>query len=754
MKKFFLFCCFLLSSVFVSAQGIPLNTWRTHISYNNGIYVQEVGKAVFVATQNGFYSVNKSDNSVQTYSKSDGFSDIFAKRFAYSQEYDALFIAFAGGGMDILQRNKIRNVRELQLRNFEINDLYINGKTCYISHSTGVSEYNMAKKEFGETYTDFIISGATCKSIPVNSVTVLNNQIFVSTASGVQMAVINDKLLLQDCSNWNNISTLSCGPLATFAGKIWGAFNDGVLRYYDGTNWLAFHTDTDKIISLEVNHDKLILARDQHIVIVNNSLTSQVITSNQQNHAILDEEGFLWLAKGTYSVIRKNVAGNQDQFIMPNGPATAATYKLYNNQNTIWVAPGGLKETGGGLFNNDGFFEYTDDNWTNYNEVTVNNWTSLKDVMDIVTDPQTGNQWIASLESGLAEFDPVNKQILNLYDATNSTLRNIDQSPIKASASGLAFDKNNNLWVSDYRAQKQLSVLTANKEWISFNLGSRKSVTSVVVDDFNQVWVNISREGGLYVLNYGDKVEDPNDDKLKDLNTASGNGALPDNLVTSIAKDLDGQIWIGTNDGVGVFADPGAVFREGSNFDAVKVWVENGDESGYLLSGQAVTAIAIDGGNRKWFGTKNGAYLTSPDGSKVLNFFNTKNSPLISNDIRDIKVNTVTGEVFFATDKGIVSYRSTATGGGDKHGDVYAFPNPVRPGYAGPIAITGLVRDAIVKITDITGKLVFETKAEGGQAVWNGKNFSGQDANSGVYMVFSTNKEGTETAVTKILIVR
>ena len=109
--------------------------------------------------------------------------------------------------------------------------------------------------------------------------------------------------------------------------------------------------------------------------------------------------------------------------------------------------------------------------------------------------------------------------------------------------------------------------------------------------------------------------------------------------------------------------------------------------------------------------------------------------------------------MFIGTAKGIISYRSSATPGGTTNSDVYAYPNPVESGYTGPIAIKGLVSNADFKITDISGNLIYSGRAEGGQAIWNGNNFSGRRAQSGVYLVFVSNDDGSEKLVTKILFI-
>ena len=125
----------------------------------------------------------------------------------------------------------------------------------------------------------------------------------------------------------------------------------------------------------------------------------------------------------------------------------------------------------------------------------------------------------------------------------------------------------------------------------------------------------------------------------------------------------------------------------------------------------------------------------------------------MSNDIVDIAIDDESGEVYIGTGLGIVSYKGTATGGNPVHSNVYVYPNPVREDYNSTIAIMGLVENAKVKITDISGNLVYQTTALGGQAVWDGNNYNGVRARTGVYLVFSTDDQGKETYVTKFVII-
>jgi len=192
----------------------------------------------------------------------------------------------------------------------------------------------------------------------------------------------------------------------------------------------------------------------------------------------------------------------------------------------------------------------------------------------------------------------------------------------------------------------------------------------------------------------------------------------------------------------------------GNNFDAVKPKVEIDGYVEYLLSSEAVTAIAVDGANRKWFGTERGGlFLMSADGTDQIKHFTETNSPIFSNHITSLAISE-TGMVFIGTPNGIISYKGSATPGRENNKDIFIYPNPVTSQYSGPIAIRNLVQDANVKITDIEGNLVYETYAEGGNAQWNGRNFDGQKVQTGYYMVFVSNDDGTETIVSKILMIR
>jgi ligand-binding sensor domain-containing protein len=345
------------------------------------------------------------------------------------------------------------------------------------------------------------------------------------------------------------------------------------------------------------------------------------------------------------------------------------------------------------------------------------------------------------------------------YNMTNSTLHSLNVDTGKINVGGVAFDGDGNLWTVACGNTRAISTRKADGTWQDFIIPettvSGYSLYDMVVDDYGQKWFcarNSSTGEGVCVFKE-ENLNNPFNAKFRRLTDDVGNGALPDMYVRSLAKDKDGSIWIGTNKGVAVIYNPGNVFTAGGFFDAQKIIIQQDGYNQYLLETEFVNSIAVDGANRKWFGTySGGAFLMSADGTKQIRNFNTENSPLPSNYVSSIAIDDVSGEVFFATEKGIISYRGDATEGGEKCSDYYVFPNPVRSEYKGPIAVRGLVANADVKIADVAGNVVFHTKANGGEAIWNGNNFKGERAKTGVYIVYVSNEDGSQTCTTKMLI--
>ncbi|MEX0965869.1 MAG: two-component regulator propeller domain-containing protein [Bacteroidia bacterium] len=755
MKQFNLlaFAMLLMFPAMAQQPEYPIGEWRSHLSYKSGLMLAETPDRYYCISRNGMFYYGKDDNALVPLSKINGYSDVTAEIIRYDPVHDLLFIGYTDGNMDIQQGNTIRNVpdiaRKQGLGRRNINDFYFYEGYVYISTGFGIVVYDIEREEFRETYGSIWADqvnpdSVVVETVEIHSVTVLGDTIFAATEKGILAASLNEPNLLF-YRVWHKKQLGTATSIRTFNSRVYAFVNDTLFQY-NGDTFVPFPGRHFDLVSMEVNHGSLVLAEPDTITVWDGAGSFSQIVSPGQRHAILDENGKIWVAHPLLGMLGLDAQGIN--YRLPNGPASGTTWDLASDENIIYATGGGLTITQNNSYNSAGIYIYENSTWKNYN---MGNQPLLQDHLfqDVIVaapDPRNRNAWFGSYLSGIAFLE--NDNIAAVYDTANSALQlGFDGS---TKVAGMAFDQDHNLWISNIQAPQPLVLRSAGGEWASFNLGTVRDLSEMVVDDNGYLW--ISRFGGGLV------VYDPGSNALENgqyllLNTLEGQGGLPENQVHSLAKDRDGEIWVGTGDGVAVFYDPSLVFTD-NNFDAQQIFLRSGDENGILLLGETVTAIAVDGANRKWFGSENGAWLTSPDGTRIITNFNADNSPLPGSRILDIAVNNESGEVFFATDKGLMSYRGTATKAGAVHSDVYVYPNPVREGYLGPIAVKGLVQDANVKITDISGNMVFELTADGGQAVWQGTNFQGDLVKSGVYLIFSTDPAGQERNVAKVLIIR
>jgi hypothetical protein len=380
-------------------------------------------------------------------------------------------------------------------------------------------------------------------------------------------------------------------------------------------------------------------------------------------------------------------------------------------------------------------------------------------VIAVVVDPNDPDHAFAgSWDEGLLEFR--NRELIAIYNASNSTLgEDINPYQGRLYVAGLTYDEKDNLWMTNPWSSAGCIVARSKQgEWYRFNPGTLLNGNLLVSEivssrNNNYKWIIRPRGNGLLVYDSGNSLSSTEDDQYKLVGTQMGAGGLPAPDVFAVAEDLDDQIWIGTSRGIAVIYTQEAVFS-GEEFDAQQILIEQDGNVQILLETETVSSIQVDGANRKWIGTQgSGAYLVSADGREQILHFTAENSPLPSNNVTNLALDGETGEVYIATDRGIMGYRGTATEGLSDNECASVFPNPVRETYTGPIAITGLVRDSEVKITDVSGNLVYRTTSEGGQAIWYGNDMSGRRASTGVYLVFASDVSGSYKCNTKLLLV-
>ncbi|MDR2844071.1 MAG: hypothetical protein LBV57_05425, partial [Candidatus Symbiothrix sp.] len=348
---------------------------------------------------------------------------------------------------------------------------------------------------------------------------------------------------------------------------------------------------------------------------------------------------------------------------------------------------------------------------------------------------------------------------IKLHTYTNSSLQSTNPTYKPAEfvrTDGIAFDRNHNLFIANAGVAEGLSVLTNKGEWYSFPLIDKVQVNRLVITKDNKKWINLfsGLNIGIAVFDDNGTIENKNDDKLYFGShfTDQQDRKVDETTYSSIAEDQNGVIWVGTDNGPITFSSAEQV-QQGRCTRLVSM--DERGEGYYPMEGDKVTAIAVDGANRKWIGTAgNGVHIVDQSGELKIDNLNKNNSPLISNNINSIAINGATGEVFFATDMGICSYMSDAIDGKPDYSNVYAYPNPVHPARQSRVAITGLMQNSTVKITDLAGNLMKEAVSNGGLYTWNCTGPSGEIVKAGVYLVFGTLPDGSQGAVTKIMVIR
>jgi len=758
------FSFFFASTITAFAQNPipPIGQWREHLNYQGTTQVLK-GDQLYCATTTNLFSID-ADNEFERFSKITGLNDIGVQCIGWDATTQQVIIAYNNSNVDVLKASTVKNIGDIKRStiagNKTIYQIYCKDGLAYLSSGLGIIVVNLSKYEIKDTW--FI--GNNGSQIKVNGFCSDGSFFYAATEEGLKSISITSPNV-SNYAYWQNLSGLNGLP-AGAAGNITLSNNKIIAQKKDslyilnGNNWGLLYADAAwPIVNITSSENKLLVCQrtltgSARVIILNTSgiiekTISQSGVISLPRSAIIDN-GIPWVAD-QFGGLSKFGSGGVERFI-PNGPPGTASGDIVIQNNILYAAAGSVNSSWNYQYNRDGVFDYKQDQWNYKSYFNLPVLDSVLDFIALAVDPVDASLWAGSYGGGLVNFKDGSQPVI--YKKNNSTLQAAIGDPTSYRVSGLAFDQNNNLWISNYGAPQNLQVRKADNTWKAFTIPFthlENAVSQIVVDDINQLWIVSPKDNGVFCYNYGQSIDNIADDKWKFYRQGSGNGNLPGNTVLCLLKEKNGFIWVGTDRGIGIIQCISDVFSPQS-CDAILPIVQQDRFAGLLFKDEVVQCMAIDGANRKWVGTQNGVWLISPDGDKIIYRFTEETSPLLSNDIKRIAVDPATGEVFISTFKGICSFRSTATEGGSSNENVLVFPNPVPPGYNGTIAIRGLVDNALVKITELNGKLVFQTRALGGQAVWNGLNYNGTKIASGVYLVIVKDDTGTEKIVTKVVI--
>lgn len=748
---------------------IALGEWRDHLPYTQGQDVAVSENYIYCATGDAMFSYSKADGSIERISKVNGLSDIGISTIEYSYDNQVLVVGYSNGNLDLIFGKTITNISDIKRKNITgskaVNSVLFVGDKAFLSCGFGIVVVDLGRKEIHETF--YIGDNAT--KIEVYGLAILNNVIYAATINGIYYADAANSNLA-NYANWTHLEGIpnSVGPftsIATHNQNIYFSYSgetsqSDVLYKFDGTICTNADTVAHQIFSITSSEGNLVYAfhsndlywKIDYLRVIDAAGTTSLYqyTDSDCRSAEFDKEGRLWIADNTFGLVKRTNTNFYTTY-SPNGPKSSSVVDMTAFGGVVHSAAGGRQITWNNLWKRGEVNTFQNESWSSFYAQSTD---SLFDVVTVVIDPQNSSRWFAGgWYGGLFEF--VDNTIVSVFRHYNSPLQTVVSGKPNIKVSDLVFDADHNLWVVNSVVDNLFNVQTNEGEWKTMNYGEQLGyplIDEMIITNDNIKWLTVP-EGGLIAFDENGTLDNMEDDQLKSFDLYDQHGEFITRDVYSIAEDKDGYIWVGTNQGVLVYYNPENVFT-GENFNSQKIIVEVGGSAQYLLETEIVTDIEIDGANRKWFSTQNaGVFLMSEDGTEQLLNFNEDNSPLLSNTVNCIAIDGLSGEVFFGTSNGIVSYKGDATDGKTTNDDIYVYPNPVRESYDGIITIVNLVANSNVKITSISGNLVYETTAEGGTAKWDGRNFDGYRVQTGVYLIFCTNEDGSETFVSKILFI-
>ncbi|MBP5649638.1 MAG: hypothetical protein J6X01_01000 [Bacteroidales bacterium] len=774
MKKLLSLLSISFMSVLLSAQT-PIGTFRDHLAYNR-FYSVAVGDEVYAAGESGvlYFPKNKanvSESDMYKWSKSNGLSDVDIANIAYDKTSKNLVISYANGNLDFIEDNRLTNVPDVKNKQMSgskrVKRTCFEDGFCYLVYNFGVVVVDLSTYLIRDTWYASALGDCIFFDMAISP-----ERFYIATSQGIY-CIDKHSPLVADLGAWqyeDNLVREEFNHIAACQGKVFANRNsheqgvngqlsvtDSVFVLEDGQWHFDAGFDAQEVRWFMVFDDIFLLVDWQNVVAYAEDYydfkyfyVDDILPSLRYADAEGDD---VWIADNENGLWHWNRVSGQVSLLTSDGPHSNKSYSLSCEGGVLASTAGGFNIWAPAYFEPACSF-FQNGQW-NYLSTEFQTPTYAHDLVKVVVNPdKTEECFVSSWGNGL--YKCVNGKVVTHYNQSNSPLRGMTNEEV-ARVSGLCYDAYGNLWVTNSGTVNTLHVLKTDGKWVTINSlrGDINTIAQhVYVDSRGYKWITFPRSSSqsLYVYDDNKTIENQTDDRLRVVNMNAA-AEVESSVVKCITEDKNGRMWIGTNKGVKVIYNPSQVFDGGSL--PRNIILEQGGYAAVLLEFEEVSCIAVDGANRKWMGTtKAGVFLISENGTEELMHLTAENSVLLSNVIYDIAIDGTTGEVFFSTDKGICSYRGTATEGEEEwYIDVKVFPNPVHSGYTGVIAVSGLMENSFCKIVDAAGNLIWQGYANGGELVWDGKDFRGRRPATGVYFVFSSSKSGKEKNVAKILFI-
>jgi len=705
---------------------------------------------VYCAARSGLFIYNKSSSSLSKLTRIDGLSSSNISAIGFNTTENTLIITYADGQIDFLSEGTLTHTDVLYASEIvgskKVNAIFNQDNLSYLCTDFGVMVYDLEMKVVLDTYFELGLNG---EKIAIRDAVIFSDSLFVASDQGIISGSLNDNL--KDFNQWHHhgpkdgIPMVAATSIAMNGDTLVAGTRSNGLYFYIGGVWTSAGVLlNDSITSVNENGLSFDIAASSGVYDFTPGLLTPMSSASITTPIDFRTDGTSkWIADQNNGLIR--LMDNQEKVIYPNGPFDDDAVFLYANGQKVVALPKAYSQKIAPLRGTHGFYFFYQGTWTNYNNSGYPKTSFIpefQDITDVIINPVNGQMIFSSFGYGLLKYSDSGFTVVD-ETTSGSNLQNSQPPGRNVNVTGLTKAGGSDLWLLNYGSNTPLIQLDANNNGEAFDpAGNSKYGLHLTETPWNDIWIsNASLFGGGITVFRSSSTS-------RQLTTVQGNGGLPGSQVNDMALDHDEKMWVATNKGVVYYPFPRSVLDNISIDPVLPIF-----EFNPLFRNEEVTSLAIDGGNRVWMGTNNGVWLFSEDGSKLVDHFTSENSPLLSNRVLDIAINHTTGEVFFATKNGMVSYRGTSTSFA-KVPPLKIFPNPVEPGFGGYITMEGTPLNASVTITDSAGRRVFSTRANGNSATWQGTDLQGKPVNTGIYFVFISSDDGSNSLAGKISVVR
>ena len=756
----------ILHIFFLQAQNFE-NSWTGYFSYVSIKSISQGNDKIYAAAENAIFTYDLSTEEISSISTINGLSGNPISTAYYSENNGLYVIGYENGLIEIVidgEDNVLKVVDILDKTTIPPNMKTINhfneyNGRLYISTGFGISVYNLESLEFGDTY--FI--GDLGSQINITQTTVQGDLIYASSSeNGIKSALVADENII-DYQQWATVIGGGYKGIQSLGVELYAVNNSNTILKFDlDVGFLQIDTFLYPVVDFRAFSGVLTITTKSSIHTFSEGyvLTNEVTSLFEYDYLLQAGYAFnnsFYLGTTDLGMLIVPFNVNRALQVLPEGPLYNQPFTIEASPGKLWVAFGDVDLT----FNpypltRKGISNYRNESWTNIKYDSLRDLLGVEDVNDLVfvkSNPNNPNEtYMTSYQKGLLKIK--NQDPTILYNETNSPL----EIPGGNEALGIRlygsdFDKQDNFWFVQSRIDKGLIKLTPEGQFQTIDISNIINAE----DELALGKLVISREGYVFfgAVSSGLVGYNPTTNEFNKIGEALGNGNLPSTDIKALAFDNQNRLWIGTRKGLRVLYSARNFFESGADIDSQPIIILDDGVPQELLFLQSITDIEVDGSNNKWVSTAtSGVFYLSSNGQETLLRFTSANSPLPSDTVLDISIDDADGTVYFATKDGLVAYDGTSTAPGEDLESVYAYPNPVRPNYFGNVTIDGLTAKANVKITDITGNLVFETTSQGGSVEWDTTAFGKYKVASGVYLVLITSDDNLLTKVAKIMIIR